>query len=441
MRSKYAFYLLCFIIWFAPIPLGANRPWAWGLVELLICANTVLLCFNHNFNRVFVQLKKVSVILTVVVVVQIWVFMQWLGGIYPSLALLQSLDPSQTELALIKGITYCLLIINLALLVDRIERIKQLCWIIMLSGLTQALYAVFLQYSGWESSLLGFHIGHRATGSFVYYNHLANYLLLCISVAIGYLIGSLDGIKAVSRRAKLASIIEILLSPKWILRIGIIIMVVALIMTRSRMGNSAFFSSLLITSVLALILMKRPPNTLKWLIISLVALDLIIVGTYFGVEKVKERLQATSFQAETRDDVVRDAIPYMQEYWLTGSGAGSFYSTYLQYQRAEYQAFYDHAHNEYVQFTAEFGVLPSLLLLALVLYIIWNSLKTLRSSRRKFKQGLAIGILMACIGMVMHCTVDFVLQDYAIAILFLTILCLSPIMNNLVEQNKERKTL
>lgn len=437
MRSQHAFYLLCFIIWLAPIPLGANRPWAWGLIELLICINTCLICFCHRFEQIFSRLEKAKTILGIIGLVQLWVFLQWIGGLDPSLSLLSSLDPSQTEISLIKGITYCLFIINLTFLVDRSTRIKQLCLVIIFSGLTQALYSIFLQYSGWETSLLGFNIGDRATGSFVYQNHLANYLLLCLSIAIGYLIGTLEGVKASSKRQKLAVVIETLLSAKWILRISIIIMVVALIMTRSRMGNSAFFISLLVTSVVALILMKRPPNTLKWLIASLVILDLVIVGTYFGVDKLKERMEATSFQAETRDDVIVDSIPYVESVWSTGSGAGSFYSTFLAYQTAPYSAFYDHAHNEYIQFAAEFGVVPSLLLFALVVIVMWRCINVIRLSRSKLNQGLAVACLMACIGMIMHCSVDFVLQNVAIVLLYLTILCIPSVLM----ETKSNKTI
>ena len=441
MRSKYPFYLLCFTIFFAPIPLGANRPWAWGIIEVLIALNTVLTCYTHSFLTVFEQLKRIKVILGVIFIVQIWVFLQWLGGIAPNLSMLHSLDPSQTEIALIKGISLCLFIINFAVLVNKPQRIKVICWAIMLSGLFQAVYAIFLQFSGWQTSLLGFGIGHRATGSFIYQNHLANYLLLCLCMAIGYLIGSLSGVEMVSRRAKFASAIETLLSPKWIVRITIIIMVVGLIMTRSRMGNSAFFISLLATSFIALLLMKRTPNTLKWLIASLIILDMVIVGTYFGVEKVKERLQTTSLQSETRDDVVRDAIPFIKDVWQTGTGAGSFYSSFPKYQSTEYQMFYDHAHNEYVQFLIEFGLVPSLCLLAMLLYIIWSSLVALRQSKNKRNQGLALGCLMACIAMLMHSSVDFVFQDFAIVMVFLSIILLTLLCTDLNKHNQNSKKL
>jgi len=183
--------------------------------------------------------------------------------------------------------------------------------------------------------------------------------------------------------------------------------------------------------------MKRPPNTLKWLIISLVALDMVIVGTYFGVEKVKERLEATSFQSEVRDDVVRDAMPYIKDYFFIGSGAGTFYSTFIQYQSSTYTAFYDHAHNEYVQFTTEFGFAPSLLLFVMILYVISHCIRTLMNNKNQLNIGISIGVIMACIGMLMHCTVDFLLQDVAIVILFITIICI-PFLTISFRKNDKR---
>ena len=431
MLNKIAFFLLCFIVWFAPIPLGANRPWAWGIVELLICINTLLICFSASFKTIYDCIKPIKFLISILVFVQLWVFMQWLGGLYPNLSPLTSIDSMQTEISLIKGLSYCLFIINLAFLTDCKQRVVQICWVIICAGLTQALYAIFLVYSNLDSSLLSLDISSKATGSFVYQNHLANYLILCLSISIGYLIASLEGMQATSTRQKFALIIEALLSTKWIMRISIVIMVVALIMTRSRMGNSAFFVSLLVTSLLSLILIKRPPNTLKWLVLSLIALDIIIVGSYFGIDKVKERIEMTSFQSEVRDDVVRDSIQYIYDYWLSGSGVGSFYSTFLQYQSTTYTAFYDHAHNEYVQFVVEFGLIPSVLLFFLILFTIGNCLMTLRKGKQKLSRGLAMGTLMACSCMLIHSTVDFVLQDVAIVILFITILSLFSIIRSL----------
>ena len=98
----------------------------------------------------------------------------------------------------------------------------------------------------------------------------------------------------------------------------LIIIIVALILTRSRMGNSAFFIALIIVSLLALFVYKQKPKAFKLLIVSFFIIDLIIIGAIFDVEKVKQRISETSLQSETRDEVVRDSIPLILDNPLLG---------------------------------------------------------------------------------------------------------------------------
>ena len=39
------------------------------------------------------------------------------------------------------------------------------------------------------------------------------------------------------------------------------------------------------------------------LIASLVIIDIVIVGAYFGVEQVVQRIEQTTFESEDRDDI------------------------------------------------------------------------------------------------------------------------------------------
>jgi hypothetical protein len=59
----------------------------------------------------------------------------------------------------------------------------------------------------------------------------------------------------------------------------------------------------------------------------------------------------------------------------------------------------------------------------------------MRQSKRRFNQGLALGCLMASVGMLMHSSVDFVLQDFAIVIVYITILCI-PFLLDSVHKKK-----
>jgi putative inorganic carbon (HCO3(-)) transporter len=102
---------------------------------------------------------------------------------------------------------------------------------------------------------------------------------------------------------------------------------------------------------------------------SLVVLDVLIVGTWFGVDQVAQRIQATEvttnaenvLPTEDRDEVSRAALPYLKDFMLTGSGGGSFYVVFPRYHNDKLNGFYDFAHNDYVQIAAETGVMGLLL--------------------------------------------------------------------------------
>lgn len=326
----------------------------------------------------------------------------------------------------------CLFICCSTWLLSSSKRIKQYSLTIIITVFLQALYAIYLQFSGMEySPVFNYEIYERANGSFVYHNHLANYLLVGGALAIGLLISQLSRASTGDQSIKRLVIgaLEALMSSKWLIRVAIITIVVGLILTRSRMGNSAFFVSLLATAILALFLMKKPPPMLKWLIVSLVVIDVAIVGAMFGVDKVKERMDVTSFEGESRDDVVEMSIPLVKDVWLTGSGAGSFYSVFPQYHTDVIHLHYDHAHNEYLQFIIEYGITGTLLLGIAVLYSLYQALRALKSRSDPLSQGLAFGAVMAIVGMLMHITVDFPLQAPATTLNFIAMLVLARLSN------------
>lgn len=160
------------------------------------------------------------------------------------------------------------------------------------------------------------------------------------------------------------------------------------------------------------------------------------MGTIFGVEKVKQRLLETSLASETRDEVVRDSIPMILEYPIFGMGGGSFYSSFSQYQAQPYSGFYDHAHNDYIQFSVELGLPITLLLGAMVLYCLFVSLKTIVKRKIPLYQGISFGCAVAIIHMLLHSTVDFSLQSPAIALVFISILSLALISSNLKRERR-----
>ena len=435
--NNFFFYSLCTLIIYAPIPLGANRIWASSTLEFF----TFSLFLGHLFftiknKRPFIPVISSFIIIVPLTITALWLLLQ----ITPSLGVYWgrefstlSFDPSLTHIMLLKTIALILFSWLIFYYVNTQERVYTFALAILVSGLLQAIYASWLNLNeGMPTPIFYIPYSTAAVGSFIYKNQLANYLALCLSVGIGVLISQLS-LKGTSyqMRHKIRDIALVLLSSKVLIRLGLIIMIIALILTRSRMGNSAFFFALAAISIFSFFFYNRKPKHLRLLILSFFIVDLILVGTIFGVEKVKERLLETSLSSETRDEVIRDSIPMVLEYPIFGTGGGSFYSSFSQYQAGPYSGFYDHAHNDYIQFSAELGLPITFLLGMMVLYCLFISLKSIVKRKTPLYQGISFGCAVAIVHMLLHSTVDFSLQSPAIAMLFISILSLSVITSNL----------
>jgi O-antigen ligase len=267
--------------------------------------------------------------------------------------------------------------------------------------------------------------GESAHGTFVNRNHYAAYLVLCLSVGIGVLIANLTGVVSRTWRQLARNIIALILGPRMLLRLALVVMVIALVLTRSRMGNMSFFASLLAAGAIGLAFSKRATRSMVVLIASLVVIDIFIVGTYFGVERVVERIGETRLETEDRDEIAQSALALWRDYPVFGSGLGSFHAVIPRYWGDIPGAPYTHAHNDYLQFAGEVGAIGTALLGALLLASLLAALRAQQVRSDPLMRGMSFGSLMGIVALMIHSAVDFGLQIPAIALTFMLVLALA----------------
>lgn len=440
--EKFSFYsLLALIVWL-PIPLGSNRDWAWAITEIWIALQSICLIVAYRGRLPFSLITHYQYLLGSFILFQGWVWFQTLplpwdvlntlspksNEIYQLVGAPQgfiSLDPRITFAAFLKGVAYTLLIFNAIFLIHSSQRMKQVVLVLVISGTIQAFYAAMMVLLNiTESPVFGLKEIGIATGSFVYKNHLANYLVMSLCMGVGLIVTQLHTSPSSSQFVFIRRLLEGILSRKMYVRLCLIIMVIALVMTRSRMGNTAFFAATTIGGIIALLFYKQKPRALTALVGSIIAIDTIIIGALFGLENVKQRLVATSMNTESRDQVVIWAWDIIRDYPWTGTGMSSFYTVFPMYSQADI-GFYDYAHNDYIQFLVEAGIPATLLIGSMVLYSFWRALTTIRTRQSRTMKGIALGCMMAIIGMLIHISVDFNLQPMANAFTFILILFLA----------------
>ena len=224
---------------------------------------------------------------------------------------------------------------------------------------------------------------------------------------------------------------RLLLSSKFRLRIYLAIMVIALVLTRARMGNVAFFTALGLAGSLALFSARRFSPKVAAFLASLFFVDMIILGRWFGFDKLIERLEETNPTAEGRLWSNEYALDYLADFPLTGSGGGSFFSVFPNYQTADFPGFHLHAHNDYLEFALELGIVAAAALIAVVALALWSAYRVQRERNTRFYKAVGFTVTMTVLWAAIHSLTDFNLQIPANALTFLVILALAFIVRDL----------
>jgi len=445
--------LLGLLVW-APLPLGSNRSWAIGLllVFALVLLLGALLAWRNYGSAALARLAPYRWPLGLL---GSMMALSWLqtcplpsalvdvlspmaaAAQMPAAWMTLSLDVFQSRLMATLSFVYFSVFLVALLVVRDGTRLERLALVLVGSGVLQALLGAVLFSTQAAYRLFFVNVSHSdMVGSFVNRNHLAAYLCMCLSIGIGLMLARMGNRKTTHHNweSRLKAAIEFTLSAKMRLRLLLVVMVIALVLTRSRMGNSAFFSAMLVVGFLGIALMRKTaPRTIA-LIASLIVIDVLVVGSWVGLEKVVERIQGTELtiaaggkqeSVEARTEAARTALALVRDYPLLGSGGGSFYNVFLGYRTPQYGYTYiDHAHNDYVEFASDHGLLGLAIVGALVVLSAWTVLKALARRKSALPRGIAFGVAMSMVALMIHSTVDFNLQIPANALTMVLILAM-----------------
>lgn len=454
VRDRWVFWGLVGLLFWLPIPLGTNRTWAMSLMVLWsqVLLGGALFVWRHNVQGAFERLSQFRWPLGFLTAFVVYVWLQclplpasllavlspetqamWQGAEWATL----SLDPLQTRLYAALSFAYWSCFVVALLTVRDARRLDRLAYALVLSGLLQALIGAVLFSTGAQYRLFFSDVVHdRVKGAFVYHNHMAGYMEICLSVGIGLMLARLGGESKAGRRNWknwLSEAIDFMLSPKMRLRLMLVVMVIALVLTRSRMGNTGFFAAMLVVGSLAIVLSRKTAPKTVALIASLIIIDVLVIGTWIGLEKVVNRVQETALTVdgggreeslELRQDAARHGMDLVADFPVFGTGAGSFYGSYLRY-RTPREGYFDHAHNDYVEIAADFGVLGAGLLGGFVLATLVAGVQVLVKRRSSLPRGIAFGALMAMVALIIHSTVDFNLQIPANALTLVVVMSMA----------------
>lgn len=426
---------LALIVW-APIPLGSNRYWSWAVLELWIFALAIwwLAAFAMGRSHRSTAMRSAwpALLLCCIWLAYVWAQliplpMELLAWLSPNAAQLHAaaawpgpaiaapltVDRADTLDGALKSTAYIAFFALTLALFERRSRVSMAANTLVVSGVVQALYGALVALAGAP--------GEVAHGVFPNRNHFAGYLEMCLSIGLGTLVGRLSGWgEGRSWKRIFQDALAWILGPKMVLRLALTVMVIALVLSRSRMGNTAFLASVLVTGGIALALSRRSKWSIAWLLAIMLVIDIVVVGAFFGVEKVVERIERTELAEERREAV--GALDVWKDYPLFGSGLGSFEMVFTRHKTSDMELRYTHAHNDYIEFLSDTGIVGLALVGTLVVASFMQALRAYSVRHDPLMCGIAFGAMMGITCLMIHSTVDFNLQIPANAMTFMLVL-------------------
>ena len=449
--DKVLFWLLLALLVWIPIPLGSNRVWAWSIMELavFVLVASWLLLWVVGTVEAPDAVRKAWPALVIVAAWLLWLALsivplrpEWVEALSPEAARMQhltdaigverndmtlSVDTHASRAFLLKAAAYSGIFLLALALVNNRARVQTLARVLVYAALLHSIYAVLMHLADVRDEHFGAMIPHgsQASGTYVNRNHFAGYLEMMLAIGIGLLIAGLSDRRADTWKKFISHMIEWILSPKMVLRLSLCVLVIALTTTHSRMGNTAFFSALLVAGAIGIVLSRHATRNTVVLLASLIAIDLFIVGSWFGVEKLAKRIEQTTIQdVQEREEPAAYTLPMIKDYGMFGAGPGTFYVTFQRYRPEKITAFFDWAHNDYAQLAAETGYVGFALMGSLVAMTLIVALIAQWRRRDPLMRGMSFACIMGVTSILIHSWVDFNLQIPANAVFFTILLAL-----------------
>jgi hypothetical protein len=192
-------------------------------------------------------------------------------------------------------------------------------------------------------------------GPFVNRNHFATWVLMALPLCLGYVAArtgrSVAHADYVPIRTKLAHAID----PRtaWLVTAAATMMI-ALLLSLSRSGVMA----LGVASVVTMVVCRRRMDRRRRQGMLLAAALIAVLGlAWADIPALRGRVAGTQSGVANRVAIWRETVPVVRDFWLTGTGAGTYQTAMLTYQQSGRIVYFNQAHNHYLQVAAEGGLL------------------------------------------------------------------------------------
>jgi O-antigen ligase len=253
---------------------------------------------------------------------------------------------------------------------------------------------------------------NRSSGTLINRNHFAGLLELLIPATFGY------AYMSARRFGRLAQSYVYLLAGAF--------MGLALLFSVSRMGIFSFLSTLFFLGLL-LQLRKSQRGRATALALgmgALLAAGALWIGIDVIVKRYSELAGEDALFREGRIVIFSNTTRMIKANPL-GVGIGAFQDRFRQYQTFRTQFLFDHAHNDYLEAAAEWGIPIAAVFWAFILFALVRAVRQFLWDESPERRGILLACIGAIFSLLIHSFADFNLQIPSNAMLFFSFVGIS----------------
>jgi O-antigen ligase len=383
---------------FAPLAFGAVEPWALWVLSLG-SASVFILWVRRQIvasslrvtpNPLFAPMLIFAAILSIQVVFRL------------------SAYAHATESSALPYCIYALFSFIASQSLRRTAQVKTLAWLLTAYGFAVAVFAIVQSLSSTDKLywIRTPELGGWIYGPYVSHNHYAGLMEMLFPIA---LVMSLN--RGLHRNWK------------WVPALAAVLMASTIFLSGSRGGMIAFVAQMLVLgTVLAWDKDRRSTWTVFGILVVIAALISWVGGQALANRIGTIRTTAHSdLDTSVRLKIDEDGLRMFARKPVLGWGLGTFPVVYPRFRSFYTDKFTNHAHNDYLQFLIETGLLGFATALWFVFTLYRTALEKIKDWDSNLNGAVALAGLIGCTGLVVHSFLDSNLQVPANAALFYTL--------------------
>jgi O-antigen ligase len=251
-----------------------------------------------------------------------------------------------------------------------------------ISAIGLAVSAVAIAQAATAGRLIYWHFrteyeGPLPFGPFVNRNHFATWTIMAVPLCLGYIVARANKTEPgqatlASRRTRLARLADG--RTLWLTVAGAV-MICALLLSLSRSGIVSLAGAAVVS---AMFLRPRASAGRGWWLVAAVVVTVGLGVARADLPAVADRFTRSGSGVENRLRIWKDTLPLVKDFWLTGTGAGTYRTAMFYYQRSDRVVQFNQAHNHYLQAAAEGGAV-------LLTLIGWALMALVRAVRERLR--------------------------------------------------------